>query len=74
MTMPPWSSDPEKTRPYFKCLRELKEKIEALNIPNVNMNELSMGMTADYLIAIEEGSTIVRIGRGIFGERKQQNE
>jgi PLP dependent protein len=69
MTMPPWFSDPEKARPYFKCLRELKEKIEALNIPNVNMKELSMGMTVDYLTAIEEGATIVRIGRGIFGER-----
>ncbi len=69
MTIPPWFDDPEKARPYFKCLRELQETIKAAGLPNVQMQELSMGMTDDYLVAIEEGSTLVRIGRGIFGER-----
>ena len=69
MTIPPWFDDPEKARPYFKCLRELQETIKAANLPNVQMQELSMGMTDDYLVAIEEGATMVRIGRGIFGER-----
>jgi pyridoxal phosphate enzyme (YggS family) len=69
MTMPPWLADPEKSRPYFAALRELKEKIASANIPSVRMEELSMGMTDDYMVAIEEGATIVRIGRGIFGER-----
>jgi pyridoxal phosphate enzyme (YggS family) len=70
MTIPPWFDDPEKARPYFKCLRELQETIKAANLPNVQMQELSMGMTDDYLVAIEEGATLVRIGRGIFGERR----
>lgn len=69
MTMPPWFPDPEKARPYFAALRELKEKIEKADIPRVHMRELSMGMTDDYMVAVEEGATIVRIGRGIFGER-----
>ena len=69
MTIPPWFPDPEKARPYFAALRELKEKIEKADIPRVHMRELSMGMTDDYEVAIEEGATIVRIGRGIFGER-----
>ena len=56
-------------RPYFKGLRELKDKINALNIPNVHMDQLSMGMTGDYEVAIEEGATFVRVGTGIFGER-----
>lgn len=70
MTIPPWFDDPEKARPYFKCLGELQETIKAANLPNVQMRELSMGMTDDYLVAIEEGATLVRIGRGIFGERR----
>lgn len=69
MTIPPWFEDPEKARPYFKRLRELQETIQAAGLPNVQMQVLSMGMTDDYLVAIEEGSTLVRIGRGIFGER-----
>ena len=71
MTIPPWGENPETSRPYFVTLRKLKEEIEAANIPRVQMGELSMGMTEDYLIAIEEGATIVRIGRGIFGERQK---
>ena len=69
MTIPPWFPNPEKARPYFAALRELKEKIEKADIPRVHMRELSMGMTGDYEVAVEEGATIVRIGRGIFGER-----
>ncbi|MDP2725855.1 MAG: YggS family pyridoxal phosphate-dependent enzyme, partial [Syntrophales bacterium] len=69
MTIPPWFPDPEKARPYFAALRQLKEKIEKADIPRVHMRELSMGMTDDYEVAVEEGATIVRIGRGIFGER-----
>ncbi|MDP2838662.1 MAG: YggS family pyridoxal phosphate-dependent enzyme [Syntrophales bacterium] len=69
MTMPPWFDDPEEARPFFRALRELGDRIETEGIPRVEMRELSMGMTGDYAVAIEEGATIVRIGRGIFGER-----
>lgn len=70
MTMPPWFDDPEESRPYFRALRELRDKIAREAIPRVEMRELSMGMTGDYVVAIEEGATIIRVGRGIFGERK----
>ncbi|MDA8125693.1 MAG: YggS family pyridoxal phosphate-dependent enzyme [Deltaproteobacteria bacterium] len=70
MTMPPWFDDPEEARPYFRALRELRDRIDAEALPRVEMGELSMGMTGDYAVAIEEGATIVRIGRGIFGERQ----
>ena len=70
MTMPPFSDDPEDSRPYFKKLRELFESVANEHIPGVSMKELSMGMSGDYEVAIEEGSTIVRIGTAIFGERK----
>ena len=70
MTMAPWYDDPEKARPCFAGLRALRDRIAAENIPNVTMGELSMGMTDDFEVAVEEGSTIVRIGRAIFGERK----
>jgi len=66
MTMPPYADDPEAARPYFIALRELKEEIEQDDIP---LSELSMGMSTDFAVAIEEGATIVRIGRAIFGER-----
>jgi pyridoxal phosphate enzyme (YggS family) len=69
MTMPPWFDDPQDARPCFKALRELRDRITKEAIPRVEMRELSMGMTDDYTVAIEEGATIVRIGRGIFGER-----
>lgn len=69
MTMPPWFDDPEEARPFFRALRELRDRIEAEAIPGAKMAELSMGMTGDYAVAVEEGATIVRIGRGIFGER-----
>jgi pyridoxal phosphate enzyme (YggS family) len=69
MTMPPWFDDPEEARPYFRALRELRDRIAAEGIGRVEMQELSMGMSGDFAVAVEEGATIVRIGRGIFGER-----
>ncbi len=69
MAIPPYSDDPEKTRPYFKALFDLKALINKKAIPNVSINELSMGMTNDYTIAVEEGSTLVRVGTAIFGKR-----
>jgi PLP dependent protein len=72
MTMPPWFDDPEDARPYFAALRELRDRIEGEHIEGVSMEELSMGMSTDYRVAIEEGATIVRVGRGIFGERPER--
>lgn len=69
MTMPPFFENPEEARPYFIALRELRDKIASENIPAVQMKELSMGMTGDFEVAIEEGATIIRVGRAIFGER-----
>jgi pyridoxal phosphate enzyme (YggS family) len=69
MTMPPFFDDPEEARPFFRTLRELRDEIEAECISRVEMKELSMGMSGDYQVAVEEGATIVRLGRAIFGER-----
>jgi hypothetical protein len=69
MALPPWEADLEEVRPYFRQLRELAEQIGALGLPNVSMQELSMGMSHDYEVAIEEGATLIRIGTAIFGER-----
>jgi pyridoxal phosphate enzyme (YggS family) len=69
MTMPPYSDNPEDSRPYFCVLRELAGSIAQGNIPNVSMNELSMGMSGDFEVAVEEGATMVRVGTAIFGER-----
>ncbi len=69
MTMPPWFDDPEEARPYFRALRELRDAVASESLDRVEMRELSMGMTGDFTVAVEEGATIVRIGRGIFGER-----
>lgn len=69
MTMPPYSDNPESSRPYFSELKSLQKKIINEGIPGIRMDELSMGMTDDFEIAVEEGATIVRIGRAIFGER-----
>jgi hypothetical protein len=71
MTMAPWFDDQEQARPYFRRLRELKDAIAEGDIPGVEMNELSMGMSGDFEVAVEEGATIVRIGTKIFGARKQ---
>lgn len=69
MTMPPFFNAPERVRPFFKALRELRSQIREAAIPNVSMEELSMGMTGDFEVAIQEGATLVRIGTAIFGER-----
>ena len=69
MTIAPFVSNPEDNRIHFKKLRELNIDIKSKNIDNVCMDVLSMGMTGDYEVAIEEGATMVRVGTGIFGER-----
>ena len=69
MTMPPYFNAPEKVRPFFAALRELRDQIKKEAIPNITMTELSMGMTGDFEAAIEEGATLVRIGTAIFGDR-----
>ena len=70
MTVPPFRENPEEIRPYFRELRELKAQLNEQRVPNVDLTELSMGMTHDYPVAIEEGATIVRIGTALFGPRE----
>jgi PLP dependent protein len=70
MAVPPFKENPEEVRPFFTALKNLQMELQSLKIPNVMLNELSMGMTHDYPIAIEEGATIVRIGTALFGPRK----
>ena len=70
MTIPPHSEAPEGARPYFRKLRGLRDAIAIRKFPGVSMDELSMGMSHDFEVAIEEGSTCVRVGTAIFGERK----
>ncbi len=69
MTIPPQNSEAENSRQYFSALRVLRDKFQAMNIEGVELKELSMGMTNDYLIAVEEGATLVRVGTAIFGQR-----
>ena len=69
MTMPPFFDQPESARPYFNALARLRDRIAGAAFPNVGMSELSMGMTGDFEVAIEEGATLVRIGTAIFGDR-----
>jgi PLP dependent protein len=69
MTIPPFTDDPQQARPYFRKLRELRDQIAVRGLPAIDMNVLSMGMSHDFEIAIEEGSTCVRVGTAIFGER-----
>ncbi len=69
MTIAPFTEDAEENRQYFRKLKKLSVDIGSKNIDNVNMAVLSMGMTGDYIVAIEEGATCVRVGTGIFGER-----
>ena len=69
MTIAPFVDDPEDNRQYFRDIKQLSVDIAQKNIDNVSMNVLSMGMTGDYTVAIEEGATMVRVGTGIFGER-----
>jgi len=72
MTIGPFLPDPEGSRPMFRQLRMLKEEISLLNLPNVEMEHLSMGMTGDFEVAIDEGATIIRIGTAIFGSRTKK--
>ena len=69
MTVAPYVIDPEENRLIFRNIKKLSVDIDNQNIDNVTMNVLSMGMTGDYMVAIEEGATIIRVGTGIFGER-----
>lgn len=69
MCLPPHSADPEQVRPYFTQLRQLSEQLKNLQLPNIEMTELSMGMSGDFEVAIEEGATMVRVGTAIFGAR-----
>jgi len=69
MTVPPYADDPEQSRPYFRKMYELSRKVDAMNLPGIGTKVLSMGMSHDFTVAIEEGSTCVRVGTAIFGER-----
>ena len=72
MTVPPFTDDPEGARRYFRELRQLRNSLAARNYPDVTIDVLSMGMSHDFEVAIEEGSTCVRIGTAIFGERPRK--
>ena len=69
MTVAPYTENAEENRIYFRKMKELLVDINSKNIDNISMDSLSMGMSSDYEVAVEEGSTMVRIGTGIFGER-----
>jgi hypothetical protein len=71
MTVPPFTENPEGARTYFRLLRDLRDQIAARNLPAIQMDVLSMGMSHDFEVAIEEGSTCVRVGSAIFGRRPQ---
>jgi PLP dependent protein len=70
MVLPPWTDNPEEARPWFRRLRELRDRLEAGGVPAVHLRELSMGMSHDFEAAIQEGSTMVRVGTAIFGARR----
>lgn len=69
MTIPPLVEEAERARPYFRALRELSQRVAPQGGPSIHMEELSMGMSNDFIVAIEEGATMVRIGTAIFGAR-----
>jgi PLP dependent protein len=69
MAVPPPAPDPEASRPHFRRLRELAARLTARGIPRISMQELSMGMSNDYVVAIQEGATLIRLGTAIFGGR-----
>ena len=69
MGMPPFFDNPERARPFFQALHDIKTKIDGLHIKGIAIEHLSMGMSGDFKVAIEEGSTLVRIGTAIFGSR-----
>lgn len=68
MTMPPWFDDPEDARPYFRALRQLRDRLR--DASGLELPELSMGMSGDFAVAVEEGATLVRVGTAIFGHRQ----
>lgn len=70
MLLPPWSEDPEAARPYFRRLRALRDDLQARGVPATSLRELSMGMSHDFEVAIQEGATMVRVGTAIFGRRQ----
>ncbi len=74
MTMGPPVDHPEKSRPYFRETKALFDRIKELNLPNVEMQYLSMGMTDSYRIALEEGANVIRLGNKIFGERVTKSQ
>ena len=69
MTIPPYTEDPEGSRQWFRALRDLRDSIAARSLPRIDMHVLSIGMSHDFEVAIEEGSTCIRVGTAIFGER-----
>jgi pyridoxal phosphate enzyme (YggS family) len=71
MTVPPFTEDPEGARPYFRKFRDLRDAIAKRRLPAIAMDVLSMGMSHDFAVAIEESSTCIRIGTAIFGEREK---
>ena len=71
MTVPPFTDNPEGARPFFRQLRELRDRIATRGLPSVSLDVLSMGMSHDFEVAIDEGSTCVRVGTAIFGEREK---
>jgi hypothetical protein len=73
MTVPPFTDDLEGARPYFRLLRDLRDQIAARKLPGIQMDVLSMGMSHDFEVAIEEGSTCVRVGSAIFGSRSKDD-
>lgn len=71
MTVPPYNEDPQPARPFFRKLREVRDQVTKRQLPGVSMDALSMGMSHDFEVAIEEGSTCVRVGTAIFGVRER---
>ena len=71
MTLPPWDPDPEMMRPYFQRLKHLADRINRMPLQRVHMRELSMGMSHDFEVAVEEGATLVRVGTALFGPRER---
>jgi pyridoxal phosphate enzyme (YggS family) len=69
MLLPPWSDDPEQARPYFRRLRALRDRLAADGVDGERLRDLSMGMSHDFEVAIQEGATLVRVGTAIFGKR-----
>jgi len=71
MVLPPWTENPEDARPWFRRLRDLRDRLAGEGVPAHRLRELSMGMSHDFEVAVEEGSTVVRVGTAIFGERRR---